>query len=58
MLTLIKGEWEKGRAKIKLANTYFVDVLRIIRSELVKYKSDFGEIPLQNVDDSIKYYQK
>ena len=53
-----KGEYQKGRAKIKLADTYFVDALRIIRSELVKHKSDFGEIPLQNVDNSIKYYQK
>ena len=32
--------------------------LIIIREELIKHKSDFGEIALQELDRSIDYYQK
>lgn len=53
-----KGEYEKGLAKINLANSYFVDVLRIIRGELIRLKSDFGEIAIQELDNSIKHYQR
>lgn len=52
------GEFEKGRAKIDLANTYFLDGLKIIYSEVKKYRSTFGVIAEQSLENSINYYQK
>ncbi|MBU4415037.1 MAG: tetratricopeptide repeat protein, partial [Proteobacteria bacterium] len=51
-----KGEYEKGKAKIKLANTYFVDSLKIIRFEVVKNKSVFDKFILEFIDSNIKYF--
>jgi tetratricopeptide (TPR) repeat protein len=53
-----RGEWERGRAKEKLADTYFTDGLKILLEEIVKYKSHFGNLSDQHLKSCIEYYEK
>jgi len=52
------GEFEKGWAKVKLADSYVVDSLKIIRDELSKYKEYFGSYADVYLKNTIKYYGK
>lgn len=52
------GEWEKGSAKINIADKYLLDGLKILREEIAKYPSHFGPIAERKLDFSIEYYQK
>jgi len=53
-----RGEYEKGRAKIDIADKYLLDGLKMLREEIAKYPSYFGTIADERLDNSIKYYQK
>jgi len=53
-----RGEYEKGLAKIDLAHSYFLDVLRIIQAEIVKHITLFGNIADQDLKSYIKHYEK
>jgi len=53
-----KGEYEKGLAKTKLADAYLVDGLKILRDEIAKYKSYFGNIADQDLKSYIERYEK
>jgi len=53
-----KGQYEKGRAKIKIADNYFVDCLKSLQDEIVKNKSIFGDVAIDQLKTSIEYYEK
>ena len=53
-----KGQYEKGRAKIKLADTYFADGLKLLYNEVNNNILHFGTIALKDLEYYIKYYQE
>jgi len=53
-----KGQYEKGDAKIKLADKYYTDCLKILRDEILNNKSIFGDIAYNKVKSNIEYYEK
>jgi len=52
------GQYEKGRAKIKLADKYYADCLKLLNEEILDNKLIFGEIANQTIKSSIEYYEK
>lgn len=52
-----KGQYEKGRAKIRIADNYYVDCLKSLRDEINKNKSIFGDIADEKLKSSIEYYE-
>ena len=52
------GEFEKGDAKINVADKYLLDGLKIFRQEIAKHPSHFGPIAENRLDYFIEYYQK
>lgn len=52
------GQYEKGVAKIKIADSYLVDALKILQAILPKYKSHFGELGSENLTNAIQYYDR
>ena len=52
-----KGEYEKGRAKVNIADKYFAEALAKMRQEVSKYKSHFGPLADEYLEFSIGYYQ-
>ena len=53
-----KGQFEKGKAKIRIADNYYVDCLKSLRGEIIKNKSIFGDIANKELKSSIEYYEK
>lgn len=53
-----KGQYEKGFAKIRLADKYFNDCLKILSDEILNNKSIFGDIAYKLVKLYIEYYEK
>jgi len=53
-----KGEFEKGRAKMQIADGYFTDGLSLLRGELKKYTNYFGPFANQHLTNSIQYYKR
>lgn len=51
------GEYEKGRAKIKIADAYFVDGLLLFCDEIKQHEQYFGEIAKKELERIIKYYK-
>jgi len=52
-----KDEYEKSLAKIKMADKYLADALKIIRDALPKYKQHFGSYADVYLKKSISYYE-
>jgi tetratricopeptide (TPR) repeat protein len=52
------GEFEKGRAKIDLADKIFLTALQDLKKLLFSRKSTFGEFAIIDLQDVIDYYEK
>lgn len=51
-----KGEYEKGIAKIKVADSYFLDFLKSLQQVMKKYKDHFSETEIELLSGDISYY--
>ena len=51
------GEYERGRAKIDVANQYYVDGLKILKSLMQKNIENFSSYGIETINDMIKYYE-
>ena len=51
------GEYERGRAKIYVANQYYADGLKILRSLMQQNINFFSKYGVETLDDMIKYYE-
>ena len=52
------SEFEKGTAKISLANKYFCDGLKELLKEVDKVKNVFGNYALRKLQSDIEFYSK
>jgi len=52
------GEYEKGRAKIKIANGYFLEAVKILHVEIKKHSVRFGKPADDEVEEIIKFFSK
>jgi tetratricopeptide (TPR) repeat protein len=52
-----KGQYEKGKAKIRIADNYYVDCLKSLREEIINNKSIFGDVANNELKSSIEYYE-
>ena len=52
------GECKKGFAKIKLADKYLADALEVMRGEVAKYESYFGEAVDRYLKHGIDYWKE
>lgn len=52
-----QGEYEKGLAKIKLADTDYTDFLKLLKRELKKHISEFGQYAINKTENDIVYYE-
>jgi hypothetical protein len=52
-----QGEYEKGRAKIRLADTYYVDMLKILQDEIAKHESYFGNVAKEQLKNLLEYFE-
>lgn len=51
-----KGEYEKGRAKIQIADNNFLEALKDLQQLVKKYKEHFSEYDIEVLSDDINYY--
>jgi tetratricopeptide (TPR) repeat protein len=51
------GEYERGRAKIDVANQYYADGLKILKSLMQKNIEHFSNYGIETINDMIKYYE-
>jgi len=52
------GEWEKGQAKIDVADKYLVEALGLLQEEIKKYINFFSQIAVNRLNSLIEYFQK
>ena len=53
-----RGEHEKSLAKMKLADAYFVDALKILLGQIENDKLHFGRVAEENLKIDISHYEE